>query len=980
MSIPGNINQLLIGAAASSGGSEGPIKSVRFNKADSAYLNKSFSTTGDQKTFTISLWIKKCLNTTSQYLFTTEFISGGYFEFTSSADQIQVYNSGSSSVNVKLERKLRDPFAWYLLVLAVDTTQATESDRLKIYINGEHQTDYVSGGSTFPAQNDTLEIPANKDRLVGVAEFSGSLQGYFDGYMADFYFIDGAAKDVTDFGAFDDNGVWQAAAYSGTFGTNGFHLFDFANESTLGHDSSGNENDWTANNFTTTQPIKYASRQTFAQNGTVPNGTSKPYWIDLLPTGVELNYTDNTDNMALVHDGSTTTSCYWVGNLSSEYGGNVTRARFDLRSFGTITSVRIYGGFPSGYVNYEYRMLDSSKSEISGTDGTFGAYGWHDMTITGDPEYFEISCEHTVSTSTRHRTYAVEVNGTILTNGNPGDMDILFDVPTNGDSTLDTGAGGEVSGNYATWNPLKDDRSGYTEAPVNGNLDGTPRGDFCGTLFLPSGKWYWEVQLTTAASTNQSYIGVLEAAAFGNVGSRGWTTAQNATMRGSGSFYGNGSTGSAVSYEEDDVLGFALDADSGKLYIHKNGTYVNSGDPAAGTGHAFSGLDFDGYVPIASDSTTGQLYTANFGQRPFGTPAPDGFKPCVTTFLPEATITNGAKQMDTVLYTGTEAVLNVTGYEFAPDFVWRKGRQAVGGSITESPNNLLFDIVRGAGKRLISNDTSQEDTGSTTLTSFNSDGFTLGNSTDGNDAPQTYAAWAWNAGTTTSSNTDGDITSSVRANQTAGFSIVSYTGTGNSGDTVGHGLNAAPEFILTKRRDASGYWPVYHEELTAGYALQLDANVAEFAGSQLYTSTAPTSSVFSVGNNAVINGNTATYISYCFTGVEGYSKFGSYTGIQNVNGPFVYTGFRPSWLFVKYRVSPGQWYIYDYKRSPENVAYQTLQASQTDAENTGATNFRVDILSNGFKLRQVNGPNNNGSYVFAAFAENPFRANGGLAR
>ena len=155
----GSASNFFLGAASAGDGSAGPIKSVRFNKTDSAYLNKSFSDTGNQKTFTISLWIKKCLNTTSQYLFTTESTGGDYFEFTSSSDQIQVYNNASTTVNVKLERKLRDPSAWHHLVLAIDTTQAVEADRLKIYINGEHQTTYASGSSTFPAQDYTFDLP-----------------------------------------------------------------------------------------------------------------------------------------------------------------------------------------------------------------------------------------------------------------------------------------------------------------------------------------------------------------------------------------------------------------------------------------------------------------------------------------------------------------------------------------------------------------------------------------------------------------------------------------------------------------------------------------------------------------------------------------------------------------------------------------------------------------------------------------------------
>ena len=225
------------------------------------------------------------------------------------------------------------------------------------------------------------------------------------------------------------------------------------------------------------------------------------------------------------------------------------------------------------------------------------------------------------------------------------------------------------------------------------------------------------------------------------------------------------------------------------------------------------------------------------------------------------------------------------------------------------------------------------------------------------------------------------IASTVRANQEAGFSIVSYTGTGTSGDTVEHGLNAVPEFILTKRRDTTGYWPVYHKKLSTGYALQLDDSAAQFAGTQLYTNTAPTSSVFSVGNNAVINADGGTYISYCFTGVEGYSKFGLYNGNGDASdGNFVFLPFRPAFLLIKDISTTGSWYLTDGTRNPTNdTTTFYVWANSTAAEQS---DYDVDLLSNGFMLRtsSVNLNADATNYVYAAFAKNPFQANGGLAR
>ena len=366
---------------------------------------------------------------------------------------------------------------------------------------------------------------------------------------------------------------------------------------------------------------------------------------------------------------------------------------------------------------------------------------------------------------------------------------------------------------------------------------------------------------------------------------------------------------------------------------------------------------------------------ANFGARSFVHSAPSGYKALCTANLPTPTIADGSDYFDAKLYTGTEATLTVSGYEFSPDLVWRKGRQAVSGSITESPNHLLFDTVRGAGKKLMSNDAAAEDTGSTTLTAFTSDGFTLGNSTDGNDSPQTYVAWAWEASDSTVSNTDGDVTSSVRANQSAGFSIVKWNPSSN-GQSVGHGLNAVPEFIMAKALDNGHSWRVYHKSLSSGKNLLLDSTY----GQDTYSADIDTvsSTVFD-GGSGLTGSSLNNNIAYCFTSVEGYSAFGSYVGNGSTDGPFVHTGFAVQFLMVKRIDSSGEWAINDATRNTYNPASNALFPDRTDAED--ATRH-VDLLSNGFKLKNSSPIYNSsgGDYVWMALAKNPFQANGGLAR
>ena len=335
---------------------------------------------------------------------------------------------------------------------------------------------------------------------------------------------------------------------------------------------------------------------------------------------------------------------------------------------------------------------------------------------------------------------------------------------------------------------------------------------------------------------------------------------------------------------------------------------------------------------------------------------------------------------NTLTWTGDDtASRNLTGVGFQPDLVWGKARSRIG-------NHWLIDSNRGTTGSLYrvlnADNTDSEQTtnndGTTAygiVTTIGSDGFTIADGNQGdlnvNNSGDTYVAWNWLAGGSASSNSDGSITSSVSANTTAGFSIVSYTGTG-SASTVGHGLSSTPQVYIIKNRTNARNWQSYHEPLGNQAYLRLNTTGSASTGASIWNNTSPTSSVFSIGTSSfnAVNSSGDNYIAYCFAEKKGFSKFGSYTGNGNADGTFVYTGFKPAWLLVKNTSIARDWQIFDNKRLGYNVDNNYLFANLSDAEGTAD---RVDILSNGFKWRtDANTYNASGNnYIYMAFAENP---------
>lgn len=651
-------------------------------------------------------------------------------------------------------------------------------------------------------------------------------------------------------------------------------------------------------------------------------------------------------------------------------------------------------------VNANY--LDGYLAEVNFIDGSaltpssFGAYDtngvWQPATYTGTygTNGFYLKFTDVGATSGSNTGYGQDFSG----NGNYWTTNNLSSTAgTTYDSMLDspTNATGDI-GNYCTLNPL--DSGGPTTNIVNANLqlnsgtDGSVRSTFWISPSDTQG-YYFEMQSTTLSTSGSTGGGVGSAQKF-LTNSVGWTTsgwdAAGFIKRGSGggdkwNWYSANVGGGGLSDQDTGIVAATTDIlqvaiKNGKVWLGINNTWQNSGSPTGGTGQIITATN--SISPFLIASTTGTM-VVNSGQRPFTYTPPSGFSALNTQNLTTPTITNGAQYMAATTYTGagsTQAITNGgnnnAGTTFQPDFVWIKNRGAAW-------NNNLYDVIRGTGKALFSDLTDAEATNSIYgyLSAFSASGFsatagtTSGNLT--NQSSSTYVAWQWKAGGSSVVNNVGTIQSTVSANTTAGFSVVTYTGTGANA-TVGHGLGVAPSMIIVKNRTSALNWIVYTATTGAGNVLFLDATNASTANTTAFNNTSPTSSVFSVGANNNTNQSTNNLVAYCFAPVAGYSAFGSYTGNGSTDGPFVYTGFRPRFIMVKRTDTAGNnWRIWDTSRATYNAGLPVLYPNTSDAEDSVTDTY--DILSNGFKLRGSGAGANasGGTFIYAAFAENPFK-------
>jgi len=578
---------------------------------------------------------------------------------------------------------------------------------------------------------------------------------------------------------------------------------------------------------------------------------------------------------------------------------------------------------------------------------------------------------------------------------------------------------------YCVMSPLTGVNAGSSVVTqANGNLEATMTANYVGTfgtLAANSGKYYFEYSYAADANYNDGRLfgGVvcvetadhsyfrIDGGSFyrpdkvteGNymIHHLNGSGQQSNTGTSTSAYNTNLSSASATGGPESgpDIYMVAMDLDNNNLYWGKNGTWYGASST--------SGSDYTDATPIAilaahqgkyfapafgfygaTSGTTGVLncgQDATFGGR-YSSPAgdfyytpPTGFSKLSTANLPAPTIADGSAYFQTTLYSGNSSTqeINQSGNStFQPSWVWIKERN---GTRVHS----VYDEVRGVEKYLQTAATDAESTSSLSLTSFDADGFTLGSGPWVNNSGNTYVAWQWLAGNGTASNTEGDISSTVSANVDAGFSIVSWTLGSTDNQTVGHGLSSAPEFMFLKNRSAVGGWTTYHKYNTSAPEteyLRLDSSNATVDSALPWNDTAPTSSVFTIGDVSWFGSASAEMMMYCFRSIPGFSKMGQYTGNGSSNGPFVWCGFRPAFVLIKNASSATNWKIFDSAREPNNLVGGYLEPNTTAAEaNLGGGNSTdLDFLSNGFKLRGgASTINNTGSnHIFMAFAEHPF--------
>ena len=326
------------------------------------------------------------------------------------------------------------------------------------------------------------------------------------------------------------------------------------------------------------------------------------------------------------------------------------------------------------------------------------------------------------------------------------------------------------------------------------------------------------------------------------------------------------------------------------------------------------------------------------------------------------TINKSTEHVNTKLYDGNASTQTISGVGFQPDFTWLKHRNG-------ATSHLLYDVLRGPLYRLQSNSSNSSSIAANTLTSWNSDGFALGPEGDTNGSGRTYASWNWKANGAGSANTNGSISSTVSVNTTSGFSIVKWNGTG-SASTIGHGLSTAPSMIITKSLGGSSAWGVYNESMGNTKILFLNESGANGTNIAYWNNTSPTSSVFTVGSDAAVNHSGNDMIAYCFADVQGYSKFGSYTGNGSADGTFIYLGFKPTFCIIKRVDAIDDWLMVDNKRVGYNGGQYYLLANASDNED-GGSGDRVDILSNGLKMNDAWSKINasGGTYIYMAFGQ-----------
>jgi len=994
-------------------------QSLRFNDDDSAYLSWTPASAGNRKTWTWSGWVKRGNLGTDQTIFQCN--GAGATLHIGGNNKIEFYDdvSGAYKYQFVPSQVFRDPAQWIHIVAQLDTSNATSSDRVKLFVNGQRVTAFDT--ETYPTQNFEGNINTTNAHYIGAR---GGTTVKYDGYLSEVNFIDGQALTPSDFGETDDTyGHWKAKEYEGTYGTNGFYL-SFSNEATK-HSLTANGN---AQHSTAQSKIGGSSIDI---EGGYPN-TATYIGVDK-PSDFDFGAGDFTVEGWIYYTGASNATHDLFGDTASMYitvdgtnGWDIRGLGADWHSLQSPTAntwehwafvrdngtLRIYkNGAQVASDSNRTTNISYSAIEMAGAGRGYRFRGYIDeFRVSNNCRYPDGSSftaptvaftddDDTVllihSDTTNGSTTFIDDSGVEAGVGNDASGEANHWTPTNLAAT--DVVGDSPSNNFATFNPLVEGAA--SEVFTQGNLrvyQGAVQGTSIATIGVSTGKIYWEEYIESGVNNTTGVVSSTEYTDYPGLNADtgiGWYK--------NGTYYianDTDSTGHAT-YTTADVLLFALDVDTGKIWFGKNGTW-NEGDPALGTTPAYTLPTGETYYPadrsrstysvfnFGQDSSfagakTAQSNTDDNGYGDFYYSPPTGYLALCTQNLDDPAdglYADGENQGLAIgLWTGNSgSQTSVSDWPFQADFFWTKVRSNVDA-------HILRDIVRDGSTTmdasLRSNTTIAEYTSNGTLTA-NSTGFSVSGHDGGefNKNNYTYVTWGWKMGGTGSSNTDGSITSTVSANVAAGQSIVSYTGNGTAGATVGHGLSKAPELVIVKQRGGVSNWRVAHKDINlSANSLFLNTTAAE--GSEWERVSSLDNQTFTLSSSdpgVSVNGSTETYIAYAWHSVEGYSKIGSYTGNNNADGTFVYTGFRPKWIMVKASSTGGShydWAIYDTARSSYNAVGHILEANQSQAEVTGTgRGLPIDIVSNGFKFRSSYAESNSSqTYIYIAFAEYPFK-------
>jgi hypothetical protein len=911
-------SNVLAGAAGQGGGDDGYVipKSLRFESDDGSYVRRIPSVDGNRRTWTFSAWVKRTeLSTFGRFFCAgSTSISTGTVGVAFYQDRLFVETNGSSA-RITTDRLFRDPSAWYHIVLAVDTTQSTAADRVKIYVNGTQETSFNAAG--YPSQN--LETGANSTQGMTIGDGPGS-QGNlpdsgFNGLLADVQLVDGQQLAPTDFGETrSSDGVWVAKEYSGTYGTNGFHL-NFSDSSTneaLGYDSASTAPDLNPKKgmdvitYTGNSTARSISGLSFEPGLVIVkarNAAYHHYWVDSV-RGAGKNLFSNLNEATQTAD-----------RLSS----------LDVGGFG-LTS---HTGVNNNNTNYVAYCFAGGGSASSNTDGSITSQ------VSANTDYGFSIVKYTVGNNTS------QTIGHGLTSQTPKFILVKETNQANNWQVYHASAGNTK---YLHLN------SSAAEA-TNNLWDNTSPTSSLFTIRSGGSANFYD------GKTQIAYVWS-EIPGYSKFSSYTGSGSANKTVT------GLGFKPRFVIIKRTDALENWQMVDSERGPDRPLFPDLSDAEQNASGGTREISFQDDGFTLVGThagiNASGGSYVYAAFADLP-------GNHFDVNNIVTNEGLTASKTQFDVVTYTGDgQTTQSIDSLAFQPDFVWIKGRNAAAG-------HVLMDSVRGTGNKVLSSHNTAAE-GSETygqIQSFDADGFTVEagstSAENSNYNNRTYVAWCWKAGGTAVSNTDGSITSSVSANAEYGFSVVTWTGTATAG-TIGHGLNGkVPKFIITKRRDSTGDWYSQHASLGATYRVQLNSSSAATSGTSLWNSTSPTGSVFSVGADNEVNASGGTFVAYCFADVPGYQRFGTY--YSNSSDPTVITGFKPRFLLVKKHDGAGNWMLLDSERSRDDDDIRTtFEINNSNAEETHA-NRQVKFLDNGFQLIGADMDTSNSNWIYWAIGD-----------